>query len=52
MTKKKQSYSTEFKAEAVKKIADNNGNLCAIALQKRKSCTHSDTKIQHGLFIA
>ena len=27
MTKKMRSYSTEFKAEAVKKIADNNGNL-------------------------
>ncbi|MBP2280725.1 transposase-like protein [Psychrobacter sp. PL19] len=27
MTKKIQSYSTEFKAETVKKIADNNGNL-------------------------
>ncbi len=26
MTKKMQSYSTEFKAEAIKKIADNNSN--------------------------
>ncbi len=33
MTKKKQSYSTEFKAEAIKKIADNNGNLSATARQ-------------------
>ena len=33
MTKKKQSYSTEFKAEAVKKIADNNGNVSATAKQ-------------------
>jgi len=33
MTKKMQSYSTEFKAEAVKKIADNNGNLSATARQ-------------------
>jgi transposase len=33
MTKKKQNYSTEFKAEAVKKIADNNGNLSATARQ-------------------
>ena len=31
MTKKMQSYSTEFKAEAVKKIADNNGNVSATA---------------------
>ncbi len=33
MTKKMQSYSTEFKAEAIKKIADNNGNLSATARQ-------------------
>lgn len=33
MTKKLQSYSAEFKAEAVKKIADNNGNLSATAWQ-------------------
>ena len=33
MTKKKQSYSKEFKAEVVKKIADNNGNLNATAWQ-------------------
>ncbi len=32
MTKKMQSYSTEFKVEAVKKIADNNGNLSATEL--------------------
>ena len=33
MTKKFRTYSTEFKAEAVKKIADNNGNLSATAEQ-------------------
>ncbi|AMN67516.1 transposase [Psychrobacter sp. P11G5] len=33
MTKKIRTYSTEFKAEAVKKIADNNGNLSATARQ-------------------
>ena len=33
MTKKIQSYNLEFKAEAVKKIADNNGNLSATARQ-------------------
>ena len=27
MTKKVRTYSDEFKAEAVKKIADNNGNI-------------------------
>lgn len=27
MTKKIRTYSAEFKAEAVKKIADNNGNI-------------------------
>ncbi|TEW88316.1 IS3 family transposase [Psychrobacter sp. 230] len=31
MTKKIRSYSDEFKAEAVKKIADNNGNISATA---------------------
>lgn len=33
MTKKMQSYSTQFKAEAVKKIADKNGNLNVTARQ-------------------
>ena len=33
MTKKIRTYSAEFKAEAVKKIADNNGNISAIAKQ-------------------
>ncbi|WP_087945602.1 IS3 family transposase [Psychrobacter sp. P11F6] len=33
MTKKIRTYSTEFKAEAVKKIADNNGNISATAKQ-------------------
>ncbi|MGP4120906.1 IS3 family transposase [Psychrobacter aquimaris] len=33
MTKKVRSYSDEFKAEAVKKIADNNGNISATAKQ-------------------
>ena len=33
MTKKIRNYSTEFKAEAVKKIADNNGNISATAKQ-------------------
>ena len=33
MTKKIQSYSAAFKAEAVKKIVDNNGNLSATARQ-------------------
>ena len=27
MTKKTRTYSTEFKAEAVKKITDNSGSL-------------------------
>ncbi|WP_379544527.1 IS3 family transposase [Psychrobacter sp. R86515] len=31
MTKKIRSYSDEFKAEAVKKISDNNGNISATA---------------------
>ena len=33
MTKKIRTYSTEFKAEAVKKIADNNGNISATTKQ-------------------
>ena len=33
MTKKVRIYSDEFKAEAVKKIADNDGNLSATAKQ-------------------
>ena len=33
MTKKIRSYSDEFKAEAVKKIADNNSNISATAKQ-------------------
>ena len=33
MTKKIRTYSKEFKAEAVKKIADNNGNISATAKQ-------------------
>ena len=33
MPKKLRTYSTEFKAEAVKKIEDNNGNISATAKQ-------------------
>ena len=33
MIKKIRTYSTEFKAEAVKKIADNNGNISATGEQ-------------------
>jgi len=33
MTKKLRTYSDEFKAEAVKKIADNKGNISATAKQ-------------------
>ena len=33
MTKKLRTYNDEFKAEAVKKIADNNGNISATAKQ-------------------
>ena len=33
MTKKIRTYSAEFKSEAVKKIADNNGNISATAKQ-------------------
>ena len=33
MAKKLRTYSNEFKAEAVKKIADNNGNISTTAKQ-------------------
>ena len=33
MVKKVRTYSDEFKAEAIKKIADNNGNIAATAKQ-------------------
>tara|TARA_R110002073_G_scaffold269074_2_gene432262 strand:- start:812 stop:1039 length:228 start_codon:yes stop_codon:yes gene_type:complete len=33
MTKKIRTYSTEFKVEAVKKTADNNGNISATSKQ-------------------
>ncbi len=33
MTKKIRTYSDEFKAEAVNKIADNNGNISVTAKQ-------------------
>lgn len=33
MTKKVRTYSDEFKAEAVNKIADNNGDISATAKQ-------------------
>jgi transposase len=33
MTKKVRTYSAQFKAEAVKKLADNNGNILATAKQ-------------------
>lgn len=33
MTNKVRTYSDEFKAEAVKKVADNNGNISATAKQ-------------------
>ena len=33
MTKKVKTYSAEFKAEAIKKIADNNSNISATAKQ-------------------
>ena len=33
MVKKVRTYSDEFKAEAVKKIVDNNGNISATAKQ-------------------
>ena len=51
MTKKKQSYSTEFKAEAIKKIADNNGNLSATARQlgiAMQTLSNQQNKVNEG----
>ena len=46
MTKKVRTYSIEFKAEAVKKIADNNGNISATA--KQISITMQTLRLDHS----
>ncbi len=54
MTKKMQSYSTEFKAEAIKKIADNNGNLSATARQlgiAMQTLSNWQNKAYEGKFV-
>ena len=43
MTKKVRTYSDEFKAEAVKKIADNKGNLSATESNLASPCKRYQT---------
>ena len=54
MTKKTITYSTEFKAEAVKKIADNNGNISATAKQlgiAMQTLSNWQNKANQGKFL-
>ncbi|GAB2639074.1 transposase [Psychrobacter pocilloporae] len=54
MTKKVRTYSDEFKAEAVKKIADNNGNISATAKQlgiPMQTLTNWHNKANQGKLI-
>ena len=50
MTKKIRTYSTEFKSEAVKKIADNNGNISATA-KHMQSLSNWHNKANQGKLI-
>ena len=55
MTKKVRTYSDEFKAEAVKKIADNNGNISATAKQlgiPMQTLTNWHNKANQGKLIS
>ena len=54
MTKKVRTYSDEFKAEAVKKIADNNGNISVTAKQlgiPMQTLTNWHNKANQGKLI-
>ena len=54
MTKKVRTYSDEFKAEAVKKIADNNGNISVTAKQlgiAMQTLTNWHNKANQGKLI-
>ena len=54
MIKKIRSYSAEFKAAAVKKIADNNGNISATAKQlgiAMQTLSNWDNKANQGKLI-
>jgi transposase len=54
MTKKVRTYSDGFKAEAVKKIADNNGNISATAKQlgiPMQTLTNWHNKANQGKLI-
>ncbi len=49
MVKKIRTYSEEFKAEAVKKISDNNGNISATAKQLKPYRTVTTKLIKANL---
>ena len=54
MTKKVRTYSAAFKAEAVKKIADNNGNVSTTAKQlsiAMQTLSNWQNKANEGKFI-
>lgn len=48
MTKKIRTYSAEFKAEAVKDIADSNGNTSAITNCITTRSDYQSTALQRG----
>ena len=55
MTKKAKTYNAEFKAQAVKKIAENNGNVTATAQQlgiPMQTLTNWNNKAQAGKLIS
>ena len=52
MAKKIRTYSTEFKAEAVKKIADNNGNISATAKQLGIAVLEENKHLKRQLKVA
>ena len=50
MTEEIRTYSTKFKAGAVKKIADNNGNVSATAKQLGIAMqTKTSSMIRYGI---
>lgn len=54
MTKKVRTYSNEFKAEVVKKIADNKGNISATAKQlgiAMQTLSNSNNKANQGKLV-
>lgn len=60
MTKKMRAYSTEFKAEAVKKITDNSGNITTTAKQlgiamqtlSNLKLNKANLSVQHSMILS